>query len=75
MEDLLSDKKIVIKNFVSNFSVDDFKVLKAILKAHDKITISSDGVDLFFSYLTIGGYLTQTSQDNIFALPNKEIKN
>ena len=61
MEDLLSDKKFVIKKFVSDFSVDNFRVLKAILKAHDKIKISSDGVDLFFSYLTIGGYLTQTS--------------
>lgn len=51
---------MTLNNFVSDFTVDDFKALKSIIDRSQQINISMDGVDLFFSYLFITGYLTFT---------------
>lgn len=64
IEDLIYGGNVELKPFVRNFTVDNFKVLKAMVDNHDQIEISTHGVNLFFSYLAITGYLTPTYKNN-----------
>jgi hypothetical protein len=74
IENLVNDIPLTFSTLISDFNVNNFTALKAIISNHDKIEIKQDGVDLLFSYLFILGYLTNTSTTNEYVLPNKEIR-
>jgi hypothetical protein len=73
LEYLVNGNSIGLKTLVSDFSINDFSVLKDITTSSEVIEINQNGLDLIFSYLFITGYLTSTGNLN-FKLPNKEIK-
>ncbi len=56
----------------ADFSVENFRTLKEVLSGNK--TITQHGLDVLFSYLFIGGYLTiDENGANHYRIPNKEI--
>eukprot|EP00924_Labyrinthula_sp_SR-Ha-C_P015306 snap_masked-scaffold_9-processed-gene-13.100-mRNA-1 protein AED:1.00 eAED:1.00 QI:0/0/0/0/1/1/2/0/702 len=72
MEKLVNGESIYLER-KDDFSVSDFEILKNIIGGNKEI--NSVGLNLLFSYLFIGGYLTiDGKKKDFYELPNMEIK-
>eukprot|EP00924_Labyrinthula_sp_SR-Ha-C_P014209 augustus_masked-scaffold_59-processed-gene-0.7-mRNA-1 protein AED:1.00 eAED:1.00 QI:0/0/0/0/1/1/2/0/819 len=72
MEKLINGESIYLER-KDDFSVSDFEILKNITGGNKKISLV--GLNLLFSYLFIGGYLTiDGKKKDCYELPNMEIK-
>ncbi|XP_065643571.1 uncharacterized protein LOC136075148 [Hydra vulgaris] len=75
IEDLVRNRNLLISNLTTDFSVNNFLILKSITSNLNKIEVTNEGINLLFSYLFITGYLTITRSVNEYCIPNNEIKN
>ena len=73
IENLVNGKNIFIGEPKEDFDIDDFKQLKAIKDGINNIDITESGLNLFYSYLFITGYLTSNRLGEL-QFPNKEIQ-
>ena len=73
LEGLVNGDSIRVTNLISDFSVENFNLLKNMTNKSEVIEINQNGLDLIFSYLFITGYLTSEGYTDL-KLPNKEIK-
>jgi hypothetical protein len=73
IENLVNGKNIFIGEPKEDFDVEDFKQLKAIKEGINNIDITESGLNLFYSYLFITGYLTSNKLGEL-QIPNKEIQ-
>eukprot|EP00924_Labyrinthula_sp_SR-Ha-C_P015304 augustus_masked-scaffold_9-processed-gene-13.18-mRNA-1 protein AED:1.00 eAED:1.00 QI:0/0/0/0/1/1/3/0/1030 len=72
MEKLVNGESIYLER-KNDFSVSDFEILKNTIGGNKEI--NSVGLNLLFSYLFIGGYLTiDGKKKDFYELPNMEIK-
>eukprot|EP00924_Labyrinthula_sp_SR-Ha-C_P010526 snap_masked-scaffold_70-processed-gene-0.44-mRNA-1 protein AED:1.00 eAED:1.00 QI:0/-1/0/0/-1/1/1/0/710 len=72
MERLVNGESIYLER-KDDFSVSDFEILKNIIGGNKEI--NSVGLNLLFSYLFVGGYLTiDGKKKDFYELPNMEIK-
>ena len=69
----MNGKNIFIGEPKEDFDIDDFKQLKAIKDGINNIDITESGLNLFYSYLFITGYLTSNRLGEL-QFPNKEIQ-
>jgi hypothetical protein len=74
VENLINDRYLQLNDLTTDFSVDDFEELKSLLNYNDVSEINIKGIELLFSYLFITGYLTITTEPNMYSIPNNEIK-
>ena len=73
VEQLVHGESIYLER-EDDFLADDFKVLREIENLGDNIKITTHGLNILFSYLFIGGYLTINKKgDHYYCLPNMEI--
>lgn len=71
IEHLVNGESIYLDR-IADFSASDFKTLKALLSGNKEV--NDNGLDVLFSYLFIGGYLTiDESKADHYHLPNREI--
>lgn len=73
IENLVNGKSIFIGEPKEDFDIEDFKQLKAIKDSINNIDITESGLNLFYSYLFITGYLTSNNLGEL-QFPNKEIQ-
>ena len=69
----LIDGESISFELYTDFSVDNFQVLKEMINLGSNKEINDFGLDILFSYFFITGYLTEDG-DGRYKLPNKEIK-
>lgn len=74
IEDLINNKNYSLQYLTTDFTFNDFLILKQIIEKHDIINIDDERLNLLFSYLFVSGYLTITTNENKYALPNNKIK-
>ena len=74
IESLLNDNQLIIREMKKNFDTNQFKVLKEIYDKHDVINMGPEGVKTLFTFLFFNGYLTITPQENLYTIPNNEIR-
>jgi hypothetical protein len=73
LENLLNGKSINLGKPIVDFSVENFCTLKEINDGLSVIDLDKDGLNLFYSYLFITGYLTLNTYNLDLTIPNKEI--
>jgi hypothetical protein len=69
----LVDGEAIFFNLSVDFSIDNFRALKKITNLGSNDVVEDYGLDILFSYLFIGGYLTKVN-DGEYRFPNKEIR-
>ncbi|HJK86896.1 MAG TPA: AAA family ATPase [Candidatus Megaira endosymbiont of Nemacystus decipiens] len=73
IEQLIKGEAIYF-NFKSELSVTDYAELKNMINLGLNYEINNNGINVLFSYLTYGGYLTRAKNSILYTLPNKEIQ-
>ena len=73
VEQLIKGEAIYF-NFKLELNVTDYTELKNMINLGSNYAINNNGINVLFSYLTYGGYLTKMKNSTLYILPNKEIQ-
>uniref|UniRef100_A0A915D8V5 AAA-ATPase-like domain-containing protein n=1 Tax=Ditylenchus dipsaci TaxID=166011 RepID=A0A915D8V5_9BILA len=57
-----------------DFTLDDYKTVLQLCEQGDAVKVNDDTIHLVLTYLTHTGYLTVVAKENVFRIPNEEVR-